>query len=92
VLEQIASEPLRAPAKAVEEPVRAVPPPAAIHLPPDKYASTMKEAVAALGVGRTTLYHAIAEGAVPAVKLGNLTLIPVDALRSGSNALPRKER
>lgn len=87
VFEQIAAEPYRPPEKPAPEPVsQAVAPPR--QLPPEKLAFTMKEASAALGIGRTTLYAAIANGRLAAVKLGNRTLIPADALHGWLALLP----
>jgi excisionase family DNA binding protein len=51
-------------------------------------AFTLKEASAALGIGRTTLYAAIADGRLGAVKVGARTLIPADALHVWLAALP----
>jgi len=88
IFEQIAAEPYRPPEKSAPEPVSqavAAPP---RELPPEKLAFTMKEASAALGIGRTTLYAAIADGRLAAVKLGNRTLIPADALQGWLASLP----
>lgn len=83
-------KPEPAPKAAPEEPL---PPPAPPQeLPPQKLTYTMKEAAAAIGIGRTTLHKAIASGELRAVKLGNRTLIPGDALRSWLDALPAKKR
>jgi len=88
IFEQIAAEPYRPPEKSVPEPASqpvAAPP---RELPPEKLTFTMKEASAALGVGKTTLYAAIADGRLAAVKLGNRTLIPADALHDWLASLP----
>ncbi|PZO54370.1 MAG: DNA-binding protein [Alphaproteobacteria bacterium] len=61
-----------------------------MQLPPEKLTDTLKEAAAAIGVGRSTLYKAMGEEKLHAVKLGNRTLIPVYALRTWLNALPRR--
>lgn len=61
-------------------------------LPPAKLSYTLKEAAAAIGVGRSTLHKAIAEGRLKAVKLGNRTLIPADTLRAWLDALPAKRK
>lgn len=81
VFQEIASEkapspepppqPTQAPPEVVREVVE----------PPEKLAYTLKEASAALGIGKTTLYEAIAAGQLRAVKLGNRTLIMAEALR-----------
>ena len=88
VLEQIASEPFQPPQKEKPETpfVRA---PIAVEIPPDKLTYTIKEAAAALGVGRTTLWRAVADGKLPAVKFGSRTLIPADGLRQWISAMPR---
>lgn len=88
IFEEIAAEPYRLPEKPAPAPV---PQPVAApprELPPEKLTFTMKEASVALGVGKTTLYAAIAEGRLAAVKLGNRTLIPADSLRAWLASLP----
>jgi excisionase family DNA binding protein len=88
IFEQIAAEPFRLPEKPSPEPASqpvAAPP---RELPPEKLAFTLKEASAALGVGRTTLYAAIADGRLTAVKLGNRTLILGETLRAWLASLP----
>ncbi len=91
VLEQIASEPFQPPRKAaLDAPsVTPAPPP---EIPPEKLAFTMKEAAAALGIGRTTLWRAISDGKLVALKLGGRTLIPADALRQWVASMPRRGR
>ena len=59
-------------------------------LPVEKLTYTVKEAAAALGVGKSGLYKAMAEGKLVAVKLGNRTLIPADALRAWMGTWPRR--
>jgi excisionase family DNA binding protein len=89
IWEQIASEPFKEPEKPVMEP----PPPAVRpppELPPEKLTYSLKEAAAALGVGRSTLYKALTEGALSAVKLGNRTLIRGEALRGWMNSWPQR--
>jgi excisionase family DNA binding protein len=91
IWEQIASEPFKEPEKPIVEPapvIRAPPP----ELPQEKLTYTIKEAAAALGVGKSTLYKALSEGALTAVKLGNRTLIPAEALRAWMNSWPRRQR
>lgn len=87
VLEQIVSDPYRPPERPAPEPVVATPPPP-LGIPPEKLAYTIKEATAALGIGRTMIYAAIADGTCPAVKLGGRTLIPAAALRQLIASLP----
>jgi excisionase family DNA binding protein len=88
VLEQIASEPFQPPQKPKPE-TPSVPAPTAVEIPPDKLTYTIKEAAAALGVGRTTLWRAVSDGKLPAVKFGSRTLIPADGLRQWISAMPR---
>lgn len=97
ILEQIASEPFR------REPIQPALPPAPpppgpspktviVEVPklqPDKLAYTIKEASAALGIGRSTIYAAIRDGKITAVKLGQRTLIPADDIRQWVASLPR---
>lgn len=91
VLEQIASEPFQPPRKATPEvPVTSPAPPPT--MPPEKLAYTMKEAAAALGIGRTTLWRAVSEGQLAALKLGSRTLIPADALRQWVGSMPSRGR
>ncbi len=92
VFEQIAAEPYRPPEKpaptSVSQPVAAPP----RELPPEKLTFTLKEASAALGIGKTTLHAAIADGRLAAVKLGNRTLIPAESMRAWLASLPRVPR
>lgn len=83
ILEQIASDPFQPPVKPTQESASfaAPTPPAQFAMPSEKLAYTLKEASAALGVGKTTIYKALAKGALHAKKLGSRTLIPVDELQ-----------
>lgn len=71
-----------------EEPAEAPPqspppaPPPVIALPSEKLAYGIKEAATALGIGRTTIWRAIKDGKLPAVKIGNRTLIKSEALQA----------
>lgn len=47
-----------------------------------KIAYTVKEAVEATGLGRTTLYQMIGEGRLKVVKIGTRTLIPRSSLEA----------
>ena len=91
VLEQIASEPFQPPRKTAPDApsVTPAPPP---EIPPEKLTYTMKEAAAALGVGRTTLWRAISDGKLAALKLGSRTLIPADALPQWVASMPSRGR
>jgi excisionase family DNA binding protein len=51
-----------------------------------------RDALDALGVGRTTLYAAIAAERLVAVKLGNRTLIPAESLRAWIASMPAVRR
>jgi excisionase family DNA binding protein len=59
-------------------------------IPANKFTFSIKEATLVLGIGRTTIYQAIAEGKLHALKLGSRTLITADSLRSWLSSLPRK--
>lgn len=91
IFEQIAAEPYRPPEKPAQPPAPASQPVAAPphEPPPEKLAFTLKEASAAIGVGETTLYAAIADGRLLALKMGNRTLIPAESLRAWIASLPR---
>ena len=88
VLEQIASEPFQPPTKTAPD-APSIPPPPPREIPPEKLVYTTKEAAAALGIGRTTLWKAISDGRLAALKLGSRTLIPADALRQWIASLPQ---
>lgn len=92
VLEQIAAEPYREPEKPPPEPVIAPIAAPGRELPSEKLTYTLKQASAALGIGMTTLYKAISEGRLAAIKLGNRTLIPADGLRGWMASLPSARR
>lgn len=53
-----------------------------------KMALSIIEAAHIAGIGRSTLYEAMAAGELKAVKLGRRTLIPADELRRFIDALP----
>lgn len=92
VLELIALDPYQPPEKPASErvAVQAVPP----EIPREKLTYTMKEASAALSISRTILWRLVADGKVPAIKLGNRTLIPAEGLRAWLHSMPsvRKNR
>ncbi|MGE0742299.1 MAG: helix-turn-helix domain-containing protein [Hyphomonadaceae bacterium] len=75
-----------------EEPAEAPPqapppaPPPVIALPPEKLAYGIKEAASALGVSKTTIWRAMKEGKLSAVKVGNRTLIKTEALQAWLSA------
>lgn len=78
-----------------EEPSEPAPPPPAppppapppvIALPSEKLAYGIKDAASALGIGRTTIWRAIKEGKLSAVKVGNRTLIRTEALQAWLSA------
>jgi excisionase family DNA binding protein len=85
ILELIALEPYQPP-EPVVTPTPAPPP----EVPREKLTFTLKEAAQALGVSKSTLYKALAEGKLSAIKLGNRTLIPADALRAWLAAMPTR--
>lgn len=82
LLELIALEPYQPPQKPVPEPEVMPPPAPPPELPSEKLAFTPKEAASALGISKSTLYKALADGKLSAIKLGNRTLIPAEALKS----------
>lgn len=88
ILEQIAAEPYRPPQEPTPEaaPPPAPPPPV---IPQGKITYSVKEAATAVGIGKTTLWKAISDGKLPAIKLGNRTLIAADALRAWLFSHPR---
>lgn len=49
---------------------------------PPKIGYSIREAVAATSLGRTTIYNHIAAGRLRAVRVGGRTIIPADALLS----------
>lgn len=50
----------------------------------------IKEACRMTGIGRSKLYELIASGDIKVIKVGSMTLVPVDALKSFLEA--RRER
>ena len=67
-------------------------PPPVVALPSEKLAYGIKEAASALGVSKTTIWRAMKEGKLSAVKVGNRTLIKTDALQAWLSApVPRKK-
>lgn len=88
VFEQIADEPYTPLAKVASPPSTAE---AFMkqEVSAEKLAYTVKKAASALGIGRTTVWRAISEGELAAVKLGSRTLIPSEALRTWIGSLPR---
>ena len=50
----------------------------------------IKEACRMTGIGRSKLYELIAAGDIEVIKVGSMTLVPVDALREFLEA--RRER
>lgn len=88
VLELIALEPYQPPQKPVPEAEVTPPPAPPPEVPPEKLAFTLKEAATALGVSKSTLYKALADGKLTAIKLGNRTLIPAEALKAWIASMP----
>ena len=79
--ESMHSEPRPAPAKEVRT-LRIV--------ESDNIAFSVREASRLLGIGRATLYVAMSEGKIPAVKFGKRTLIPAQGLRDWFDSLPAR--
>ena len=48
----------------------------------ERRAFRLKDAVAAYGIGRSTIYRLMADGKLPSVKVGGRRLIPRDALEA----------
>jgi excisionase family DNA binding protein len=57
-------------------------------LPPNRLSYGVIEATRVTGIGRSTLYAAMAAGRLRAIKLGSRTLIRADELRRFLDALP----
>lgn len=88
--EQIASAPLEKqdlPVKALNDQVVRPPPTAP---PAEKLTYSIKDAAAAVGVGKSTLYKALSDGTLSALRLGNRTLIPAQALRDWVNSWEKR--
>lgn len=90
VLELIALDPYQPPEKPAPEADPAPPPPEPPKIPSEKFTFTLKEAALSLGVSKSTLYKALADGKLSAIKLGNRTLIPADALRAWLASMPTR--
>ncbi len=92
--EQIAREPFKEPESRTKESRDQVvcAPPAAppVAAPAEKLTYSIREAAGALGVGRSTLYKALSEGTLSALKLGNRTLIPAETLRTWMNSWAKR--
>ena len=56
---------------------------------PPVLAVSINEAVRISGVGRTSIYEAIGDGRVEAVKCGSKTLVLIESLRAFIASLPR---
>ncbi|MBL8558112.1 MAG: helix-turn-helix domain-containing protein [Hyphomonadaceae bacterium] len=93
VLELIALDPYQPPEKPAPEPVATpapLPPPLVISQ--EKLTYSVKEASAALSLGKTTIWKAIADGVLPAQKFGNRTLIPAEGLRAWLASMPSAQK
>lgn len=49
---------------------------------PERITVRIKEACRITGIGRSKLYELIADGEIEIVKIGAMTLIPVDSLKA----------
>jgi excisionase family DNA binding protein len=85
ILEQIASQPYQPPHAAAAS----APPPSATGScpldalnggPPSKIAYTIKEATAAIGLSRSTIYKLMASGELQTIRIGQRRLIRAEAL------------
>jgi len=90
IMEQIASEPFQPPQK--EGPIQAAAPSPAkpFEPPPEKLAYTIKELAAALGISKSTIYAALKDEKLQAVKLGNSTLIMAEVVREWVRSMPKR--
>lgn len=57
---------------------------------PEPITVRIKEACRITGIGRSKLYELIAEGEIEIVKVGAMTLVPVDSLRFLIDSARRK--
>lgn len=80
-------EPYRPPEKPAPEPVATPAPPPPV-IPQEKLTFSVKEASAALSLGKTTIWKAIAYGVLPAQKFGSRTLIPAEGRRVWLASMP----
>jgi excisionase family DNA binding protein len=55
----------------------------------DKLLYTRHEAMAALGLGRTTIHNAVRDGKLEGRKAGKKLLITADSIKAFADALPR---
>ena len=53
-----------------------------IDLSPEILTVRIKEACRVTGIGRSKLYELIEKGEIEIIKVGSMTLVPVDALRA----------
>src|SRR4051812_46285677 len=60
-----------------------------IDVPPETLAVSISEACRIVGIGRSTLYEALARGEIEAAQAGRRTIIIVESLRRYLAALPR---
>lgn len=72
-----------------EEP-SAPPPQAAPKLPPEKLMYTIKDVATLIGISKSTLYAAMSEGKLAAIKAGNRTLITAAELRRWTDSFPAR--
>ncbi len=85
VREDMALRPYQPPEPPAPEPVAKAPPPAPPPppvIPTERITYTVKDAAAAIGISRTTIWAAISDGRLAAYKLGQRTLIPAESLRA----------
>ncbi|MEQ9335157.1 helix-turn-helix domain-containing protein [Thalassobaculum sp.] len=53
---------------------------------PERVAVSIDDAAAMAGIGRTTLYAALARGGLPSLKIGKRRLVQVEALKAWLDA------
>lgn len=88
LLERMASEPAQPEPEPAPAPAREA---SSVRIvESDKLAFSVREASRLLGIGRGTLYTAVNQGKIPAVKFGKRTLIPATGLRDWLGSLPSR--
>lgn len=84
--EQMMLRPFEPPEPSPPPPEAKAAPPPPPHPPPlipaERITYTVREAASALGIGRTSIWMAIKDGRLAAIKLGHRTLIPAESLRA----------
>jgi excisionase family DNA binding protein len=90
ILEEIATQPARFHEPPIEAHPAAPSTTQVSKILSEKLAYTIKEVAATLGVSKSTLYLALGEGDLKAIKLGHRTLIPSTELQRRISSLPSR--